>query len=105
MVKVGIRELKARLSYYVQLVEAGELIAVQVRDRVVGFFSSLRPGEGGRPKKSWKTKDLRKKIERWKQEGLLLSGGLCRPHSIQPIELKGDQTAAELIRKMRDEER
>lgn len=105
MVTVGIRQLKSRLSYYVQLVEAGELIAIQVRNRVVGFFSNVQPETVVGPvKASWKKRDLQKKIEQWKNDGVLLSGGLCRDRPVQALKLKGDMTTTELIRSMRADE-
>lgn len=105
MIEIGIRELKARLSYYVQLMERGELIAVKVRDRVVGFFSNMKPYtlQGDKMKKVM-TEKLFKKIERWKAEGILLSGGLCRPRKIEPVELKGSKTTAEFLKQIREGE-
>lgn len=103
MVEVGIRELKAKLSYYVQLMQAGETVGIKVRDRVVGFLSKLKPtsfrGMGKHPKRQ----DIDKVIERWKREGFLLSGGPYRHRSVKKIRMKGDLTASALIRKLRDE--
>jgi hypothetical protein len=49
---------------------------------------------------------MKKVMERWKQEGFLLSGGRPYRHrSFKPVRLKGNKTATELIREMRDEER
>lgn len=105
MVEVGIRDLKGRLSYYVQLVQAGELVVIKVRNRVVGFLSNIRPSSTQEAKmKNWKPKKLQKKIEKWKNEGLLLNGGMCRPHPIQPIEFTKGETTSDLLRKIRDEE-
>ena len=74
MREVGIRELKARLSYYVQLMQAGETIAIKVRNKIVGFFSNLKPSKKPKPKEM-STRELKKKIEQWKKEGILISGG------------------------------
>ena len=105
MREIGIRELKARLSYYVQLMESGELIAIKVRDRVVGFLSHLKPDTPKKKKKdSISIKELKKKIKKWKAEGILLSGGLCKPHKFEPAKLTGNVTTTEILRKMRDEE-
>lgn len=105
MTEIGIRELKSRLSYYVQLMQAGELVAIKVRNRVVGFLSNIRPDfkEEGRGR-SRRIGKLQKLIERWKNEGILLSGGLCRPRPIQPVPLKGEVSSTDLLRQMRDEE-
>lgn len=107
MVEVGIRELKSRLSYYVQLMRAGETIAIKVRDQVVGFLSKVlsSPVEPRDEKtKRRSRRDVARLLEKWKREGFLISGGLYRHHPFKPVRLKGDLTASELIRKMRDED-
>lgn len=105
MVEIGIRELKARLSYYVQLMEKGELIAIKVRDRVVGFFSNVKPyREEAKKVKMVKTKKIMKQISQWKAEGTIISGGLCRPRKISPVEFKGSKTTAEFLKGIREDE-
>lgn len=102
MVEVGIRELKSRLSYYVQLMQAGETVAVKVRDRVVGFLSKICPPASG-GKKGKNGPDLDRSIERWKEEGFLWSGGRYRHRRFKPVRMTPGPTAAEMIRQMRDE--
>ena len=105
MVEVGIRELKSRLSYYVQLMQAGQVVAIKVRNKIVGFLSNLRPEtKKKKGEKNWRPRDLKKKIEQWKTEGILLSGSLCKPRRIQSVTLKGKITTTDLLRKLRDEE-
>ena len=104
MREVGIRELKSRLSYYVQLMQAGETVAIKVRNHVVGFLSRFGspPAEKQPIKKP--RKDIRKLVEKWKQEGFVVSGGPYRYIPFHPVKLKGDLTASEMIRQMRDED-
>ena len=103
MIEVGVRELKSRLSYYLQLMQAGETIAIKMRHRVVGFLSNLK-SEKKPSKKELSRKALRCRIEELKKEGFLLSGGLGRLRPFKPVKLKGEFSSTELIRKMRDEE-
>lgn len=104
MIEVGIRELKSRLSYYVQLMQAGETVAIKVRDRVVGFLSHVLPQRATTKRERLSRRKVAALIERWKREGFLLSGGLYHHRPFKPVRLKGDLTASELIRKMRDED-
>ena len=104
MVEVGIRELKSRLSYYVQLMRAGETIAIKMRDHIVGFLTNMKD-----PKKADKRKQsrltLQRRIEQLKEEGFLISGGLCKHRRVKPVKmLPGGPSTTEIIRKMRDEE-
>lgn len=101
MLEVGIRELKSRLSYFVQLMQAGETIAIKVRDHVVGFLTQNQPLP---PRKGKSSRDLRKKIESLKNEGFILHVGKGRLKRFQPIEFKGNLRSQDLIRRMRDEE-
>ncbi|MBI5298750.1 MAG: hypothetical protein HY877_00405 [Deltaproteobacteria bacterium] len=103
MIEVGVRELKSRLSYYLQLMQAGETIAVKVRNKVVGFLSNLKPSKETKAKKM-RLKQLAKKIEQWKKEGRLISGGLFHYTPFKRIKMTPGPTAAEMIRQMRDEE-
>lgn len=103
MVEVGVRELKARLSYYLQLAQAGELVAVKVRNRIVSFLSNVRPAKrtpSRRPKQS----DVHKILERWKADGLLVSGGPCHLHPFTPVRMTPGPTTTEMLRHMRDED-
>lgn len=103
MIEVGIRELKARLSYYVQLMQAGETIAVKVRNQVVGFLSNMRPSPERKAKKM-RTRDLKKKIEELKRKGFLISGGIYHHKYFEPVKMTPGPTGSEMIRQMRDEE-
>lgn len=103
MVSVGIRELKSRLSYYVQLAQAGETIAVMVRNRIVSFLSDRQPSLENRLKRRHSRRDSGKLIQDWKRRGFLISGGLCRHRPFKPIPLAPGPTTTEMIRGMRDE--
>jgi prevent-host-death family protein len=46
MIAVGVRELKARLSEYLRLVRAGELVLVTDRGRVVAELRPVGAGSG-----------------------------------------------------------
>lgn len=100
MVEVGIRELKSRLSYFVQLMQAGETIAIKVRDHVVGFLTQTEPSS----RKPRPSKNLEKKIEALKAEGFILHVGKGRLKRVHPAEFRGGLKSQDLIRQMRDEE-
>jgi antitoxin (DNA-binding transcriptional repressor) of toxin-antitoxin stability system len=102
MVEIGIREFKARLSYYVQLMQAGETIAIKVRDRVVGFLSQSRPPSVKSPKTSPSSDD--RFIKKLQAEGRLWGGGRYHHRPFKPIRLTPGPTTTEMIRQMRDEE-
>lgn len=103
MITVGVRELKSQLSYYLQLVQAGEEIAIRMRNKVIGYLSSLQPEKPKKLTKRKSKRDLGKLIEEWKKEGFVLSGGVdkYRPH--KPAKMTPGPTSTEIIRKMRDE--
>ena len=101
MVEVGIRELKSRLSYYVQLMQAGETIAIKVREKIVGFLTNMKLKK---PKEPMRLAKLDKTIAQLKKEGLLLSGGRCRMLPFRPVRMTPGSSSTEMIRKMRDEE-
>lgn len=104
MVEVGIRELKGRLSYYVQLAEAGELVAIKIRNRIVSFISNIKPmRKSARPRRR-SPQDIHQLVERWKREGFILSGGPYRPRSFKPIKMGPGSSTTEIIRQMRDKE-
>ncbi|MBI4365869.1 MAG: hypothetical protein HY543_03525 [Deltaproteobacteria bacterium] len=104
MVEVGIRELKSRLSYYVRLAQAGEMIAIKVRDRIVSFLSNAKPAEMPRGGKRRSKRDIAQIIERLKKEGIVLSGGPYRHRPFNRITMTPGPSSAEMIRQMRDEE-
>ena len=104
MVEVGVRELKAKLSYYLQLMQAGEEIAIKVRHRVVGYLSRLSPPSPKKGKiRRRGRREMRSLIEQWKREGYLLSGGLCRYRPVKTSRMSPGPTSTEMIRQMRDE--
>ena len=102
MVEVGIRELKSRLSYYVQLMQAGEIVAIKVREKVVGFLSKW--GQNPTSRKHREKRDVDRLIEKWKKEGFIISGGRYRYIPFKPVKMTPGPTAAEMIRQMRDED-
>lgn len=102
MIEVGVRELKAHLSYYLRLMQDGEEIAIRMRNTVVGYLSRLqhvrRREAGGRRS----TRQVRQLIAAWKKEGFVLSGGgAYRP--CKPVKMTPGPTSTEIIRAMRDE--
>ncbi|GEM_PF-5756343 len=105
MIEVGIRELKSRLSYYVQLMEAGETIAIMVRKKIVGFFSPFPPTPSKeKSAREPSRRDMQKLIAQWKKDGFVISGG--KPYKYRPVKrvrMKGGHTAQDMIRQMRDE--
>lgn len=103
MVEVGVRELKARLSYYLQLMQTGEEIAIKMRHRIIGFFSSRRPSPP-HPAKRASKRDLHRRFEQLKAQGFIVRGGPYRPLSFKPVRLKGGVTTTQIIRGMRDED-
>lgn len=101
MIEVGAKQLKSHLSHYLRLVERGETIAVKIRKRVVGFLSNLKPSLD--KEKELSIKELKKKIEQWKKEGMIYGGGIFKYKPVKRIRLKGDKTSTQMIREMRDE--
>lgn len=105
MIEVGIRELKSRLSYYVQLAQAGETVAIKVRHRVVGFLSKFLPSqveEGEKRRRS--RRQVEALIKKWKREGFLISGGLYHHRPFKPVKLKGDKSLSDIVKEIREED-
>lgn len=104
MITVGVRELKAQLSYYLKLMQEGEEIAIRMRDKVVGYLSNVQHELKKKSAKRRSKRDLEKLVEEWKKEGFMLSGrvGKCRP--FKPLKMTPGPTMSEIIRKMRDED-
>lgn len=100
MIEVGTRELKSRLSYYLQLVQAGETVVVKIRHRVVGFLSKFRPDKAPRAKRG---RDDLKLIEEWKRTGFLQSGGPFVWHDSPRVTLKGNKTLSQLLHELRED--
>ena len=104
MIEIGIRELKSRLSYYVQLMQAGEVIGIKMRNQVVGFLSQLSPAAWGKSKGRASQREWMKVLEKWKQNEFLLSSKPYRYPPVQPISFEGPEPASETIRKMLEED-
>lgn len=106
MTEVGIRELKSRLSYYVQLMQTGETVAIKVRNQVVGFLSKLQPFSQATNPKRHSRSDINKLMKQWEKEGFLAKG--YNPHArmtpFRPVRFKGGKTSTQIIREMRDED-
>lgn len=104
MIAVGVRELKAHLSYYLKRMQEGEEIAIRMRNTVVGYLSHVRLQRQKSSAKRHSTHDLEQLVEVWKKEGFLLSGkvGKWRPH--RPTRMTPGISGTEMIRKMRDED-
>lgn len=103
MVEVGVRELKARLSYYLQLAQAGEVIAVKVRNRVVSFLSKLRP-EAEKQARKTRQRNADTFMQRLQQAGRIVSAKPCHLRPFTPVRMTPGPTTTEMIRQMRDEE-
>lgn len=101
MVEVGIRELKSRLSYFVQLMQAGETIAIKVRDHVVGFLTEQAPSKN--PEEPSTNKKLKARIRELEKEGFLRPAKKGRLRPFKPVKLKDGLSSTEIIRQMRDE--
>ncbi len=105
MTEVGIRELKARLSYYLQLMQAGEEIAITARHHIVGYLSKFCPPKSGKSKEKKRSKnEFQKLMEQWKKEGYLLSVARRRFKPFKPVKMTPGPSSTEMIRQMRDEE-
>lgn len=98
MKAVGIREMKAHLSRYLRDVQAGEVVLVTDRGRVV---AELRPpGTGTPPAESATDRALRRLAE----GGGLLLGEPHDPAAYVPSPVAvPDGTVAEILRAERDE--
>ncbi len=84
--RVGIRELKSRLSYYLDRAAAGETIVVTDR---------------GRAKVEIRRLSVEERIQQGIDEGWIRPGR-SRPHR-EPLRLKGRMTIAEAMAEDRDE--
>lgn len=106
MITVGVRNLKAQLSYYLRLMMEGEEIAICMRDKVVGYLSNAQRELKKKAAKRRSKRDLQKLMDEWKRDGFIISGGKVGvrwgPH--KPAKMTPGISASEIIRKMRDEE-
>ena len=97
MKAVGIRELKARLSRYLQDVQAGEVILVTDRGRVVAELR--QPGS-----RVGTYTDADRVLSRLAESGGLRVGEPHDPHAYRPSPLRAPPgTAADLLAEERDE--
>ncbi len=106
MITVGVRDLKAQLSYYLRLMQEGEEIAIRMRDKVIGYLSNVQHELKKKSAKRRSRRDLQKLVEEWKKEGFLVSGGKVGvkwgPH--KPAKMTPGISGSEIVRKMRDED-
>lgn len=105
MISVGVRELKAHLSYYLRLMQEGEEIAIRMRDKVIGYLSNIQQERQKKSATRHRKRDLQKLMEEWRKEGFLISGGKpYRYRDFKPVKMTPGPSTTEIIRKMRDEE-
>lgn len=106
MITVGVRELKAQLSYYLKLMQEGEEIAIRMRDQVIGYLSNVQHEIKKKAAKRRSKLDLQRLVDEWKKEGFIISGGKVGvkwgPH--KPAKMSSGISGSEIIRKMRDED-
>lgn len=97
MKAVGVRELKARLSRYLREVQAGEVILVTDRGRVVAELRA--PGAVARPES-----DVDRAIRRLADTGALRIGEPHDPHAYRtsPVRARAG-TARALLAEDREE--
>jgi prevent-host-death family protein len=88
--EVGVRDLKAKLSEYLDRVADGETITVTHRGRGVALLVPM-PGRGN--------------LERGIREGWIRPGHDGPPNDIEPAKPRsGTRTTTEIIRRDRDDE-
>ncbi len=103
MVEVGVRELKSRLSHYLRLMEAGETVAIKMRDRIIGFLTNMKAVK--KKPKEMSLDALKRKVEQLKAEGFLVSGKVgVKMTPFKPVRMTPGPSTTEMIRQMRDEE-
>lgn len=107
MTEVNIRELKSRLSYYLKLMQTGEVITIKDREKPIGFLTQEdhRQKTEKNSHKKMSLKKLKKVLERLKASGLVQNAELPKgPIPFHPIKVSPGFNSTELIRKIRDEE-
>lgn len=106
MITVGVRDLKAQLSYYLKLMQEGEEIAICKRDKVIGYLSNVQREIQKKSARRKSHRDLKNLIAKWKKEGFIISGGKIGvkwgPH--HPAKMTPGITGSEIVRKLRDED-
>jgi prevent-host-death family protein len=85
---VGIRELKAKLSHYLDRAAAGETIVVTDR---------------GKAKAEIRTLSVDERIQQGIREGWITPARKTPPDRVIPLRLKGRMTVEELLAEDRDE--
>lgn len=105
MITVGVRDLKAQLSYYLKLMQEGEEIAICMRDKVIGYLSNVQREIQKKSAKRKSRRDLQKLMDEWKREGFIVSGGKAgvKMRPFKPIKMTPGPISTEIIRKIRDE--
>lgn len=105
MITVGVRDLKAQLSYYLKLMQEGEEIAICMRNKVIGYLHNLEHERKKRSTKRKTKRDLQKLAEEWRNSGFLLSGKVgVKMRPFKPVKMSPGPSSTEIIRKIRDEE-
>ena len=83
-IAVGIRELKARLSYYLRQVKAGVILVITEHDRPIGRIVPVNLG-------------IAERLEALVDAGLIAWSGKTLP-AIPPLaKTRGSQTVADLL--------
>jgi prevent-host-death family protein len=86
---VGIRELKAKLSSYVDQVKAGATVTIMEGGKPVGRIVPMKPS-------------LEDKLQRLVDSGVLAWSGRKLKSRTPSIKPRGDRTVAELLLEDRD---
>jgi prevent-host-death family protein len=81
---VGIRELKAKLSRYVEQVKAGETVTITERGKPVGRIVPVRP-------------TLEDKLQQLAEAGMLSWSGRKLEPRVPSIRPRGGRTVSELL--------
>lgn len=86
---VGIRQLKAELSHHLRRVQAGEIIQVTDRNRVIATINPVSASEGDDPAVRWARALVAAGKASW-------AGG--KPTgSVRPARLRGTATVADAV--------
>ncbi len=89
MLHVGVRDLRQKLSHYLDLARTGQAVAITEHGKVI---AQLMPAESG----------LDSRIEALKAAGLIKWQG-NRLSPLEPVaQLRGEITVAELVSEMRE---
>ena len=83
-VTVGIRDLKAQLSKYIQQVKAGETVIITERGKPIGRLVPTEPSTEAR-------------LKELEQAGMLAWSGRKLQSSAPMAQTRGDKTVAEML--------